>query len=440
MADFRQYLQSQREAALRLILQHNRILASAFDARDDSSGCIAVPTTAVQAMTATTPDVVSVSTSRAEVTATTQVQHGKVIQLFEYRAMPPSAQVSVAEAAAAPVCGRVFCENDAAAMAEWKVVVDSLLAQYGGDDALAINRKQMADTIFLAEGDDAIFYHKSVDGVMFVTCYVGPEARYDAALAAIVQYAAQHSLIINIMAQEDRVAALQAAGLSTTPIGIWQRIDPVSEFSTGGTSMRRLRYLVSKYEKLDKVRTEEYVPGTDGKVDKAICEVMDAWVVLKKAHPPFVAQVQSQVMAGTVSSDHRFFLTWRGDKLDNVIVLSRDNRNNGYLMDLEFYAEGLPLGSTEYALTQILEVFRNENRKVLSLGLTMGTGLFEHANQSQEVYDLFQSLKKAEYLNGDANAQYKNKYRPQSVPMYIARPQGCGRKKLNDLMMILGAG
>jgi len=56
------------------------------------------------------------------------------------------------------------------------------------------------------------------------------------------------------------------------------------------------------------------------------------------------------------------------------------------------------------------------------------------------VHDLFESLKKAEYLDGDANAQYKNKYRPKSVSMFIARPQGCGRKKLNDLMMILGTG
>jgi lysylphosphatidylglycerol synthetase-like protein (DUF2156 family) len=109
-------------------------------------------------------------------------------------------------------------------------------------------------------------------------------------------------------------------------------------------------------------------------------------------------------------------------------------------MDLEFYAKGMPLGSTEFALSEIIACFQEEDRNVLSLGLTMGTGLFEHENRSQEVHDLFHQLKKAEYLDGDANAQYKNKYRPTSVTMYIARPSGCGRKKLNDLMLILGSG
>ena len=204
--------------------------------------------------------------------------------------------------------------------------------------------------------------------------------------------------------------------------------------------MRRLRYLVSKYKKLGDCKTIEYMPGTIAEVDKDICQVMDQWVELKQANPPFVATIQKQIMAGELGSNHRFFLTYRDKTLDNVIVLSKDNLNDGYLMDLEFYAKDMPLGSTEFALSEIIACFQKEDRKVMSLGLTMGTGLFEHENRSQEVHDLFASLKKAEYLDGDANAQYKNKYRPMSVTMYIARTNGCGRKKLNDLMMILGTG
>ena len=122
------------------------------------------------------------------------------------------------------------------------------------------------------------------------------------------------------------------------------------------------------------------------------------------------------------------------------MVFSRDNLNDGYLMDLEFYAEGLPLGSTEYALSEIIKIFISEGRRVASLGLTMGTGLHEHDNASADVQALFESLRKADYLNGDANAQYKNKYRPVTTTMYLARPHDAGKKKLNDLMMLLGTG
>jgi len=392
-----------------------------------------------------------------DVVPATVVSKGNVVSLFDYKNNDKQANeivntesdsVDKQQAVSGDSAGivedtrgcLVFHESDTEARAKYGEKIDDLLKDYGADDALAINRKQMADMIFMASSKQAIFYHKSADGVMFVTCYVGDEKYYDQALNEIIKNAKDNNLIINIMAQEDRVEALTAAGLSTTPIGIWQRVEPVEKFTLAGSKMRRLRYLVGKYTKMGECKTIEYVPGTDSSVDEDICQVMDQWTELKGANPPFVAQVQKQIREGQVGSDHRFFLTYRDNKLENVIVLSRDNFNDGYLMDLEFYAKGMPLGSTEFALTEILDCFQKEGRKVLSLGLTMGTGLFEHDNRSQHVHDLFAQLKKAEYLDGDANAQYKNKYRPTSVSMYIARPNDAGSKKLNDLMMILGTG
>lgn len=437
MYELQQHLQSQREAALRLVFHQNQLLNN-LCLRPHVQPLHSVPVYQPPGVTATT----AMPAAELSVVHVAVTSKGKVISLFDYHSEPQSLAGETQPAAAntRAIDCHVFSENDMVAMAQWKSTVDTLLAKYGADDALAINRKQMADMVFMPVSGDALFFHKSADGVMFVTCYVGPEERYVETLDLIVRYAQQESLIINIMAQEDRVDALQAAGLSTTPIGIWQRIAPLSEFSMEGSKMRRLRYLVSKYARLGECETMEYIPGSDATVDAEICAVMDRWVALKQANPPFVAQVQRQIRAGEVANDHRFFLTFRDALLENVIVMSRDNLNDGYLMDLEFYGEGLPLGSTEYALAEIIECFRREGRQLLSLGLTMGTGLFEHPNRSQEVHDLFASLKKAEYLDGDANAQYKNKYRPISRSMYIARPQGCGRKKLNDLMLILGAG
>ena len=121
-------------------------------------------------------------------------------------------------------------------------------------------------------------------------------------------------------------------------------------------------------------------------------------------------------------------------------MFSRDNLNDGYLMDLEFYSADMPLGSTEFALSEIIRCFAGEGRQLVSLGLTMGTGLFEHENGSDDVQQLFESLRKADYVNGDANAQYKNKYRPETTTVYLARPRGSGKRKLNDLMLLLGTG
>ena len=451
MNNLQNHLEAQRISAMRLIAQHNLILASVL-----GKGELPVVTSAVVvAQPVTNSAVPPVVTESITPQA---VAKGNVISLFDYKSGPvktgsvkinpvnsaadtsddvPTSTDGITEYASGCL---VFHENDLAAREQYGKTVDELLEVYGGDDALAINRKQMAGMIFMISTKDAIFYHKSADGVMFVTCYVGPEDKYIDALNEIKINAEENDLVINIMAQDNRVEALQASGLSTTPIGIWQRIEPLEKFTLAGSKMRRLRYLVSKYQKLGDCKTIEYMPGTTKEVDEDICQVMDQWVELKEANPPFVAEVQKQIMNGELGSDHRFFLTYRDNKLDNVIVLSRDNLNDGYLMDLEFYAKDMPLGSTEFALSEIIACFQKENRKVLSLGLTMGTGLFEHENRSQHVHDLFASLKKAEYLDGDANAQYKNKYRPTSVSMYIARPNDCGSKKLNDLMMILGTG
>jgi len=362
---------------------------------------------------------------------------GNVIHLFDYLDNETGSQSVVASEAPEY---RVFGENDSAAREEWGEVIYGLLATYGADDALAINRKQMADAVFLSSARNGLFFIKCHSGVLFAVCYAGEDAHYSATLAELKHFAETNDLQINLMAQDARVDALREQGFSTTPMGIWQRIEPISEFTLDGSKMRRLRYMVGKYVKSGDCRNEEYRPGALRSTDEAICELLDQWVELKGQVPPFDEEVKRQIREGTMSEDHRFFLTWRNNTLDNVIVLSRDNYNDGYLMDLEFYARDMPLGSTEFAMTEIIRVFNEEGRKVVSLGLTMGTGLFEHENGSPEVHDLFESLRKADYLNGDANAQYKNKYRPKKSIMFLARPQGSGRKKLNDLMMLLGTG
>lgn len=427
------HLDAQRACALALIEKHNALLANIL-AKGGSSIVQTVGEIHRQTNTHKQTGIAVAPEKAATVTK------GNVISLFDYT--QPATKKTAAAAAKDYPSTRflVFEENDSAARQQWGKTIDALLAKYGADDALAINRKQMASTLFLTEDMQGLFYFKAQSGVMFVVCFVGADENYVSGLNELKAYAEENNLQVNLMAHEVRVNDLKACGFTTTPLGIWQRVQPLSDFTINGQKMRRLRYLVSKYRKRGDCRTIEYVPGTTAETDENICIVMDQWCELKETTPPYVVDVKKQVMQGGFSEDHRFFLTYRDDVLDNVIVFSRDNYNNGYLMDLEFYSKDMPLGSTEFALTGIIERFREENRDVVSLGLTMGTGLFEHENASADVHNLFEQLRKADYLNGDANAQYKNKYRPTTTAMYLARPKDSGKSKLNDLMLLLGTG
>lgn len=421
-SDLVQHLDAQRLAAFRLIESHNALLASLMGM--GTAPRVAMLTEPPPLMVSSPPATATPDMPLIPVAAR---KKGNVVSLFDYKPVVTTPY-------------SVFNENDPASLQQWGDTITALLATYGADDALAINRKQMADTIFLSSARNGIFYHKSHSGVLFAVCYVGADAHYADTLRELQTYADANELQINLMAQDVRVNDLKACGFSTTPLGIWQRIDPLSEFTLEGQAMRRLRYMVSKYAKSGTCNTVEYTPGTVPETDAAICAVIDQWVELKGKTPPFVIDVKAQILRGGISPDHRFFLTYRDSAIDNVMVFSRDNLNNGYLMDLEFYAKDLPLGSTEFALNEIITCFRSEGRKLVSLGLTMGTELFEHENCSKDVFVFFEQLRKANFLNGDANAQYKNKYRPVTTTMHLARPQGCGKKKLNDLMLLLGSG
>ncbi len=429
-----QHFDAQRQAAYQLIEQQNNLLSSLIN-NTALSGNVVVQLSAVQTGTAA-------SVAAAVIIA--PVKQGNVISLFDYVDQRQDDQKqsdsSVDSKAVEDQSFNVFNENDSEALAKWGDNVETLLSTYGADDALAINRKQMAATIFLSAKLNGLFYFKNQFDVLFAVCYVGADENYLATLTELKAYAKENDLLINLMAHENRVEDLKESGFSTTPMGIWQRIEPVADFTLAGSKMRRLRYLVSKYVKLGDCKTVEYHVGENSETDNMICTVIDQWCELKETEPTYIPEVKERILKGDFNEDHRFFLTYRDSHLDNVMVFSRDNMNDGYLMDLEFYAKGLPLGSTEFALSEIIKCFTEEGRKVASLGLTMGTGLHEHDNESEDVATLFASLRKAEYLNGDANAQYKNKYRPITTTMYLARPNDCGKKKLNDLMMLLGTG
>ena len=270
-----QHFDAQRQVAYQLIEQQNNLLLSLFN-NTALSGNVVVRSSSMQAVAAVP-------------VATVPLKQGNVISLFDYAdqrqddqkqvnqkpADPQQSNSSVESKACVDQNFNVFNENDSEALTKWGGNVEALLSTHGADDALAINRKQMAATIFLNEKLNGLFYFKNQFDVLFAVCYVGADENYLTTLAELKAYAKQNDLLINLMAHENRVEDLKASDFSTTPMGIWQRIEPVADFTLVGSKMRRLRYLVSKYVKLGDCKTVECHVGENAETDNMICTVID---------------------------------------------------------------------------------------------------------------------------------------------------------------------
>ena len=99
---------------------------------------------------------------------------------------------------------------------------------------------------------------------------------------------------------------------------------------------------------------------------------------------PLVHIVKEEILAGTLHPQHRIFLTYLDDVLQNVILISpMSAEHNGYLMDLEFYPPDMPLGGLEFAIVKIIETLVAEGCDVLSLGGTYGCKLEPSAHATR---------------------------------------------------------
>src|SRR6185369_6063484 len=209
---------------------------------------------------------------------------------------------------------------------------------------------------------------------------------------------------------------LDRLGFSATRIGVWQDIEDLASFQLAGGAMRRLRYLVQRYEAQGRCETVEHTPGSDPVVDREIAAVMEEWAAARGVTPAFLAHMKKLVFSGAASTArHRTFLVRRNGVLDGVIfilpapALARRRAPagatsatvpGGYLMDVECYRPDAPLGCLELGITRIIRALQEEGATVLSLGLTPGALLAEHPGDDPEARSLFAKLHDEGLLNG----------------------------------------
>lgn len=314
-------------------------------------------------------------------------------------------------------------------------LVESLIQKWGREGVLAVNRRYLAPFIFLSKTQQSLFYfnlrNRSIVGLM----YVGPDDQYGPLVKELREYCESKRFQLNLIATESGTPALKELGFTTTPCGALQSITDLKNFTLDGNKMRRLRYLVQRYQPGGRV--VEYKAGSDRSVDDGICGLIDNWIETRKKRVPFSATLKDDIRNGRLDPRLRLFLTYNEERLDSVVVISPAVAANGYLLDLEFYREDGAQGCLEFTIVEVIRTLAGEGREFLSLGGSFGTQLTPHPNADAQVEQLFATLHDEQILNGDGNFQFKSKFRPETSQLYLCLPKDSEHAGLADVLTTL---
>ncbi len=314
-------------------------------------------------------------------------------------------------------------------------VVRALFAEYKSEGCVSRGTRRIAPNVFIGSERRGYFNYGRNKGILLVYGYTGPRDYLQALVVEVVEFCERRKLALNILADEQ----VPDVAFSATPFGAMQRIVKLREFSLEGGAMRRLRYQVSHFEKAGVCGTAEYRCGSNATVDRRIVEILDRWCESRTAVNPLVHDVRGEILAGALAPEHRLFVTSLNDVIQNVILITEmAAREKGYLMDLEFYLPEMPLGGLEFAIVQIIRTLASEGCDVLSLGGTYGCKLAPSPSADPDVDRVLHELRDQGIFNDAGNLQFKNKFRPETKPIYLCRPRNyAGADDVIDVIMMI---
>lgn len=356
--------------------------------------------------------------------------------LIEKFALP----VQEAPPAVAPAQAEPFLVLEERAWGEpgLQEIVAELFEAHKSEGSVSRGTRIIAPNLFFGSERRGYLNYARCNRLILVYAFTGPEDYFPIIAREMLQYCTRHEFQLNILADRS-IDAIGEVEFSATPFGALQRVGNLRDFALEGGAMRRLRYQVSRFEKAGVCRTSEYRCGTDPATDRDIIRVIEEWCAPKAMVNPLVHIVKAEILAGTLHSQHRVFLTYVDDVLHNVILISALSATlNGYLMDLEFYTQSMPLGGLEFAIVRIIEKLIAEGCDLLSLGGTYGCKLEPSSHADPEVDRILDDLRKQGIFNDQGNLQFKNKFRPENRAIYLCRPVGSGQADnvLDIIMMI----
>ncbi len=292
--------------------------------------------------------------------------------------------------------------------------------------AVSRGTKRIAPNLFIGSARRGYFNYGRSRNIILLYGYTGPRDYEPVLLDEVNRYCAAKGFQLNIIADEE-ILSIGGTPCSATPFGVLQDIVNLQQFTLEGGSMRHLRYQVSKFSKSGKCNTREYKCGTNPEIDTNIATIIDRWCKSKPMVNPLIHDVKKEILAGTLGPDHRLFLTYLDDVLQNVILITAlSSEIKGYLMDLEFYPPDMPMGGLDFAIVEIIKVLVAEGCDVLSLGGTFGCKLNSSAHADPEIDGILDDLRKQKIFDDQGNLQFKNKFRPETRPIFLCRPVGSG--------------
>lgn len=347
----------------------------------------------------------------------------------------PSGQVVQLRPAARPT---LMPERDAHAHPELGPIVRDIFDRFKNEGSVSRGTRNIAPNLFIGSARRGFFHYSRSNDIILAYTYTGPRDYFPTLARELCEHCAGRKLNVSIVYDEE-TPSICGIPFSSTPFGALQRILNLQQFTLEGKSMRRLRYQVSKFEKAGNCRTEEFRCGSDPEVARAIAGIIDQWCQARTMVNPLIHIVKEEILAGTLDSRHRIFVTYVDDVLQNAILISPlAEEQNGYLMDLEFYPDSMPLGGLEFAIVRMIERLVAEGCDTLSLGGTYGCKLADASNPDPAVEKILDDLRMQNIFNDEGNLQFKNKFRPENKAIYLCRPraQSNADDVLDIIMMI----
>lgn len=317
-------------------------------------------------------------------------------------------------------------------------LIKNIFHQYKNEGSVSRGTRNIAPNLFIGSERKGYFNYSRSKNIILVYTYTGPLDYFPVITEEMFRYCINNNLEFNIFSSE-HIESVGNIPFSATPFGIISRIINIKDFTLQGNKMRRLRYLISKFENTGTCRTEEYHSGSDKKTDLDIADIIDQWCAPRTMVNPLIHIVKEEILMGKLNPEHRLFLTYINDILQNVILISKlSPEENGYLMDLEFYPQNMPLGGLEYAIVKIIETLVTEGHNMLSLGGTYGCKLAPSPNADPVMDKTLDYLREQNIFNDEGNLQFKNKFRPEHSTIFLCRSvEYSNPDNVTDIIMMI---
>ncbi|MFT5083576.1 MAG: acyl transferase domain-containing protein/tryptophanase/acyl carrier protein, partial [Lentisphaeria bacterium] len=324
-------------------------------------------------------------------------------------------------------------EQELEADPELRSVYIELINRKSNEGIVARAASLITPYVFIGASRSAIFRVNIHAGNLLAWPYVGPESEFELLTGELTEFAEKNSLEPHILSTT-ALNSVNSIQFTSTPFGAIQQIVGLDSFHLTGKPMRKLRYAVNKFAQAGELNFVEYRIGTERTTDLDVVNMIDQWCEIKTQINPCVTALKRDIESGSISDEHRVFLTYLNSSLANVILITK--MSTGYLMDMEFYPKGSTYGSLEYSICQIIERLNSEGCPMFSLGGTYGPEIITSPNADEGMRSILNHLRETgDFSQG--NLQFKNKFRTRNTPIYVCKPVGGDPSKILDILMLI---